>query len=110
MVTAPVIAPPPQRRFEVDGLVVDRYAREAELNGVRLALTRREFDLLVLLVRDPTRVFTRGEIYRVIWGADLARSSRTVDAWAARLRAKLGPRFVTCIRGVGYRLLKDVTL
>jgi DNA-binding response OmpR family regulator len=97
-------------RIEVDGLVIDRLAREAEVDGVRVRLTARPFDLLVLLASDPRRVFTRAEISESLYGIDISRSTRVIDAHAHRLRKELGDRFVLGMKRVGYRLLRDVTL
>lgn len=106
--SAPTLDRP--RVFEVDGLVVDRVAREAELDGRRLALTRRTFDLLVLLASDPERVFTRRQMYIAMYGTDISGTSRTLDTHCLRLRNALDGRFVLGVRGVGYRLQREVLL
>lgn len=78
----------------------------AELHGEPLDLTRKEYALLQCLAADPTRVFSKEELLRSIWGS--RGSTRILDSTACRLRHKLGAqgdRFVVNIWGVGYRLL-----
>lgn len=69
------------------------------------SLTDLEYRLLVALLDDPARVFTRDELQFQLWGQVLP-GSRSLDTHAVRLRAKLGPEFVQNVRSVGYRLLK----
>ena len=91
-------------------LEVDRLAMRARLNGQPLALSAKEFGLLVALARDPRRVITKDELLRHVWGYRSAVRTRTVDTHASRLRRKLaeidpGLRLVTNVWGIGYRLL-----
>jgi DNA-binding response OmpR family regulator len=89
-------------------LEVDPAAREVRLRGGRVVLSQKEFALLRALVADPTRVFTKEELLRSIWGFRAAGSTRTLDSHACRLRQKLGvhgDRFVVNVWGVGYRLV-----
>ncbi len=68
-----------------------------------------EFELLLCLAREPTRVFTRKELLRSVWGYGSGGSTRTVDSHASRLRRKLAldqtQRWVVNVWGVGYRLI-----
>jgi DNA-binding response OmpR family regulator len=90
------------------GLTIDRVNREVRIDGERLRLTYREFELLCYLAALPRRPVSRVELMRDVWhdrvpGGDV--SLRTVDTHVRRLRAKLGPyaRVLTTIRGRGYR-------
>jgi DNA-binding response OmpR family regulator len=94
--------------LRIGPIEVDPPAREARVDGARLALSQKEFALLRTLASDPTRVFTKAELLRTIWGFRAAGSTRTLDSHACRLRAKLGVnggRFVVNVWGVGYRLV-----
>jgi DNA-binding response OmpR family regulator len=78
---------------------------------VRLA--GKEYELLLKLMSDPRRVFTKEQLLRDVWGFRSLGRTRTLDSHASRLRRKLqtaadGP-FVLNIWGVGYRLLPDAT-
>jgi DNA-binding response OmpR family regulator len=90
----------------VGDLSIDPTTREVRLGDERLSLSLKEFALLHTLARQPTRVFSKGELLRDVWGYRSLGATRTVDAHACRLRKKLGgPRWVVSVRGVGYRLV-----
>ena len=72
--------------------------------GEQLNLTRREFELLAFLVRNPARVFTRGELLDRVWGEEFFGTERTVDQHVAQLRSVLGHSAIETVRGRGYRL------
>ena len=95
-------------RLRVGGLEIDPAARIATLNGRRLALSQKEFALLRTLASDATRVWSKDELLRSLWGFRMNSSTRTLDSHACRLRQKLGrsgDRFVVNVWGVGYRLV-----
>jgi len=90
-----------------DGLEVDVARRIARLDGVELALTVREFDLLVFLMRHPGRAFKRAELLEAVWGWTFGDQS-TVTVHVRRLREKVEadpaePRRILTVWGVGYR-------
>jgi DNA-binding response OmpR family regulator len=92
----------------VGDLTIDVRAQEVRIGGRRLALTGKEYGLLVELARDPYRVLTKRELLARVWGHGDAGSSRTLDSHACRLRRKLdggGRRYVVNVWGTGYRLL-----
>jgi DNA-binding response OmpR family regulator len=102
------LAPPPPGEPLRDGdLVVDVQAHEAEAGGEPLALTTREFDLLVFLLRHPRQAFTRDQLLDRVWGWSFGDSS-TVTVHVRRLREKIerdpaAPRRLVTVWGVGYR-------
>ncbi|SDL32854.1 DNA-binding response regulator, OmpR family, contains REC and winged-helix (wHTH) domain [Nonomuraea maritima] len=82
--------------------------REVTVGGAPVTLTRKEFELLLLLARRAPNVVSRDVILDQIWGATWESSSRTLDTHIAALRHKLGPSVVIrTIHGVGYRLQAD---
>jgi two-component system OmpR family response regulator len=93
----------PQRET---GLRIHRSAREVRIDGQRVRLTYREFELLCCLAASPGRTVSRAELIATVWhDSPPGESLRTVDTHVRRLRAKLG-RFadvLTTIRGSGYR-------
>jgi DNA-binding response OmpR family regulator len=103
-------AEPPAGTGEVltDGdLVVDVPRRVARLGGRELALTVREFDLLVFLLRNPGRAFRRGDLLEAVWGWTFGDQS-TVTVHMRRLREKIeddpaNPKRIVTVWGVGYR-------
>lgn len=86
------------------GLVVDARAHRATLDGVDLALTPLEFDVLAVLAADPGAVVRRDALVREVWGAPWSGAARTLDVHVAGLRRKLGADRVETVRGVGFRL------
>ena len=99
---------PSHGRLRAGPLEVDPPSREVRLHGERVALSQKEFALLRTLVSDPTKVFTKEELLRTIWGYRARGSTRTLDSHACRLRHKLaghGERYIVNVWGVGYRLV-----
>jgi DNA-binding response OmpR family regulator len=99
---------PARARVRVGPLEIDSLARQVWLHGECLRLSKKEFALLRALSADPTRVFTREELLRGVWGFRSLGTTRTLDSHASRLRAKLnarGERFIVNVWGVGYRLV-----
>jgi DNA-binding response OmpR family regulator len=98
-------------RLRVGTLEIDPAARSVTLNGRRLVVSQKEFALLRTLAADPTRVFTKDELLRTLWGYRASTnggSTRTLDSHACRLRQKLardGDRYLVNVWGVGYRLV-----
>jgi DNA-binding response OmpR family regulator len=89
----------------VGSLVVDFYARRVTVAGREITLTRKEYDLLAALARQPGGVVTRDHLLAEVWQTTWPGSVRTVEVHVASLRAKLGdPGLVQTVRGVGYRL------
>jgi DNA-binding response OmpR family regulator len=98
-------------RIQVGPLVVDAGSRTATLDGAAMHLTRKEFELLTVLVSNPGRAFSREFLVERIWGTDFDGFDRAVDTHVTRLRKKLGPlgdRIVT-VWGVGYRFNPDTS-
>ena len=95
------------RPWEVGALRVDARRREAEVDGRRLTLRPREFDLLAALARDPGVVMTRDGLLEDVWGTDFPGETRTVDVHVAEVRKQLAPDgpAIETIRGHGYRLV-----
>lgn len=87
---------------------LDPSTRAATIADERLHLPAREFDLLHLLMRNAGRVVRREEIMDELWGGDWFGSSKTLDVHVARLRARLEEdRYITTVRGVGFRFATD---
>lgn len=97
------------QQLHVAGLAVNLHAREVRLCGRLLALRRMEYELLVRLVAEPQRVFSKQELLLVVWGFKSTCGTRTLDSHASRLRRKLsaidGRHWIVNVRGVGYRLI-----
>lgn len=79
------------------------------VDGARVQLTLKEFELLQLFLENIGRVFTREQLLSKIWDADFAGETRTVDVHIGTLRTKLGScgNYIETVRGVGYRLERN---
>lgn len=84
-------------------LTIDRERYEVCLNGQRIALPRKEFALLNLLVSSPGKLFSREEIYARIWGSEVIVGDRTIDVHIRKLRQKIGDKHISTIKGIGYK-------
>ncbi|MFF0738004.1 response regulator transcription factor [Streptomyces chartreusis] len=114
---APVDVPPkpaPEpvgRLIEAAGLRMDPQARRAWRGGRELELTRTEFELLELLVRNAGIVLDHATIYDRIWGYDFGPGSKNLAVYVGYLRRKLdepgAPQLIHTVRGVGYVLRED---
>jgi DNA-binding response OmpR family regulator len=91
------------------GLLLDPQAYAAALDGRALVLTRTEFDLLHLLMRNPGRAFSRAYLLDAVWGENYGAGDRSVDNAVLRLRKKLGDmgEAIETVWGIGYRLAPE---
>lgn len=97
-----VRAAPPDR-----GIVLHPESRVVLQDGLPLALSRLEYDLLLFFANRPRQVFSRGQLLTRVWG-HAQTTNRTVDVHVSRLRRKLGdPDLITTVYGIGYRLADD---
>jgi DNA-binding response OmpR family regulator len=97
-----------RERLQAGDLSIDLGARRAIRGEEELALSNKEFDLLVALVEHQGSVVTREQLMRDVWHTEWMGSSKTLDMHVSWLRRKLGddasaPRHITTVRGVGFR-------
>lgn len=91
-----------------EDIVVNKKTREVTSEGHLCELTLKEFELLVYLMENQSRVVTRDELLNQVWGYEYDGETRTLDMHIRTLRQKLGEKGSSCIktvRGVGYRLV-----
>lgn len=92
--------------LKVGDISIDRERYDVTVGGRRVALTYKEFQLLVLLASNPGRVYSREALLSQVWGYDYFGGTRTVDVHVRRLRSKIespGRSFIETIYLVGYR-------
>jgi DNA-binding response OmpR family regulator len=102
--------PPAPRRLVAGPLEIDLATRVVLVGGIPVGLSQKEYALLVCLAGDASRVFTKDELLRDVWGYVGHARTRTLDSHASRLRRKLKeidplPPYIDNVWGVGYRLL-----
>ncbi|QHF96633.1 MULTISPECIES: response regulator transcription factor [Streptomyces] len=91
--------------LRLGGVTIEPATREVSVDGVRIQLTRKEFDLLALLAQRPGVVFRREQIISEVWRTSWEGTGRTLEVHIASLRSKLRrPALIETVRGVGYRM------
>lgn len=87
----------------VEGSIkIDREKFMVELEGQKILLPKKEFELLELLASRPGKVFNREQILAIVWGNETIVGERTIDVHIRKLREKLGDDYIRTIKGVGY--------
>lgn len=96
-------------RVQLNDMVVDFTARQVSIGGVELELSPKEYELLFFMVRNRGIALTRDRLISEVWGYDFFGDDRTLDTHIKLLRKQLGEyaRYITTLRGVGYRFEKD---
>ncbi|BAE82610.1 response regulator transcription factor [Desulfitobacterium hafniense] len=90
------------------GFTINQITREIMVEGKEVKLTTKEFDLLLVLAKNPGQIFTRDQLLDSVWDFDYCGDSRTVDTHINRLRSKFDSQvgfsdFIQTVRGVGYK-------
>ena len=102
------VATPEESLIKFADVVLDLQTMEVRRGDRQVELTRTEFRLLELLMRNPRVVISRSRIYEQVWGYDFGASSNAIEVYVSYLRRKLEasgePRLIHTVRGVGYTL------
>ncbi|MFI9245590.1 response regulator transcription factor [Streptomyces sp. NPDC053086] len=93
-----------EKSISLRPLHIDPRSREVRLHDRLVPVTSKEFELLYVLAAHSETVVSRKELMAKVWGSNWACTSRTIDTHVSSLRAKLGSRWITTVRGVGYRM------
>ncbi|UVI27790.1 response regulator transcription factor [Paenibacillus spongiae] len=98
----------PDEVLAFEGVVIDLQARTVHVYEKEIALSAKEFELLVCLAQSPNRAFPLDELYNVVWGADSMGDTRTLMVHISNLRKKIepdpaNPVIIVTVRGVGYK-------
>lgn len=97
-----------ESKLKVFDVEIDTASRSISRAGEEIALTMKEFDLLLLLARNRNIALYRETIYETVWGGEYMGQSRTVDLHIQRLKKKLGwDKEITAVYKVGYRLEEE---
>ena len=93
--------------IETNGFKINTLGRKIDINGTSISLTAKEFDLLLLLVTNKDKIYSREELLEIIWGYEYFGDVRTVDVHVRRLREKIEenssqPKYILTKWGVGY--------
>lgn len=88
----------------VRNITIDKDSFKVIHNGREIILTKKEFEILYFLSRNPDKVFNRDDLLRFVWGEDIFVVNRTVDVHIRKIREKLGNEIITTVKGIGYKL------
>jgi two-component system, OmpR family, response regulator RegX3 len=111
--TSAAATPAPNGPLQIGAVELDASARTVTLDGQPLELTRKEFDLLALLMGQAGTVVSRERLIDEVWDVNWFGSTKTLDVHVSGLRKKLGddssdPRYLHTVRGVGFRFASTV--
>ena len=99
--------------FECNGLIIDPIKRKVTLEGVKVELTPKEFDLLYLFMSNPGKSYSRENVLNLVWGYEFSGYEHTVNSHINRLRTKIEadlatPKYILTTWGVGYRFTDEL--
>jgi two-component system alkaline phosphatase synthesis response regulator PhoP len=89
--------------IETSDLTIDKEKYQVQKGDKELILPKKEFELLLLLISRPDKVFTREEIFSRVWGENVVVGDRTIDVHIRKLREKIGGEHIKTVKGVGYK-------
>jgi two-component system, OmpR family, alkaline phosphatase synthesis response regulator PhoP len=89
--------------LNIGNIEINREEYKIIMNGLEIALPRKEFELFYLLASKPGKVFKRDEILDKVWGNEVVVGGRTIDVHIRKLREKIGDDYFKTIKGVGYK-------
>ncbi|WP_299095033.1 response regulator transcription factor [uncultured Metabacillus sp.] len=97
-----------KKEISIRGLTIVETSRRVYVNDKEVNLTAKEFELLTFLAKHPNRVFSKEELFDIIWGQDLAGDITTVTVHIRKIRGKIeidpaNPQFIETVWGAGYR-------
>lgn len=95
----------------IRGLVINKTNRQVYVNGDEVEFTSKEYDLLILLITTPNKVFSKSEIFEKVWGLNSDNDLPTITVHIRKLREKIedipsDPQYIQTVWGVGYKFKK----
>jgi len=89
--------------ISINNLVIDRQSYTVTVDDKKVALAKKEFELLYFLCQHPNKIFNRDDILKRVWGTDVYVVSRTVDVHIRKIREKIGEKYISTVKGIGYK-------
>ena len=89
--------------IEIGTFNIDSETFKVNFDGLAYSLSKKEFEILFLLASKPVKVFTRDQIFDLIWGNNELVSKRTIDVHIRKIREKISQNLIETVKGVGYR-------
>ena len=91
-----------QEQLQYKGLLVDITKKKVSIDGIEISLTKKEFEILLLLLQNKGRVFSREDILAKVWQEEVYVLDRTIDVNITRLRKKIGEYGKCIVTRLGY--------
>ncbi len=93
----------PDHLISFGDLTIDKTSYTIMIKDDKVALPKKEFQLLYFLAENPNKVFSRDDLLQNIWGTDVYVLARTVDVHIRKVREKIGEGYIQTVKGVGYK-------
>jgi two-component system, OmpR family, alkaline phosphatase synthesis response regulator PhoP len=93
--------------IRIKDIAIDKNSYTVFKDSKRIAMARKEFELLYLFCQNPNKIFNREELLKQVWGSDVYVVSRTVDVHIRKIREKIGSEYINTIKGIGYKMELD---
>ncbi|HXA02885.1 MAG TPA: response regulator transcription factor [Cytophagaceae bacterium] len=93
--------------IKIKNISIDKNSYTVYKDTQRIAMARKEFELLYLFCQNPNKIFNREELLKQVWGSDVYVVSRTVDVHIRKIREKIGSEYINTIKGIGYKMELD---
>jgi len=91
-----------RNRLVINDIIIDQERYIIIKQGLEIEMSKKEFELLLVLAKRPGKVFSRDEIFSKVWGDDVVVGERTIDVHIRKIREKIGIDNIKTIKGVGY--------
>lgn len=86
--------------------IIDKDKYTISIDNIELNIPKKEFELFWLLISKPNRVFSRNEIFDIVWGDNVIVGDRTIDVHIRKIREKIGNEHIVTIKGIGYKFVE----
>ena len=104
---------PETNKLQYSDIILDLDGFEATAGGQKAGLSKREFEILRLMMTHPNKVFTKNNLYESVWGGEFLGDDNTVNVHISKLRAKLGEispgkEYIQTVWGIGFKMKEEV--
>lgn len=101
------LASPESKILQFGNFIIDKEKRLIFIDDEPYYLPKKEYEILILLASKPGKVYTREEIYHIVWGYDIFVGDRTIDVHIRKIREKIGGDYIKTIKGIGYKFSNE---
>jgi two-component system, OmpR family, alkaline phosphatase synthesis response regulator PhoP len=106
-ITRDIAAEKKDTTIKIKNLTIDKESFSVYIDNHKIALAKKEFELLYFLCQNCNKAFNREDLLKRVWGTDVFVVSRTVDVHVRKIREKIGDDYISTIKGIGYKFNTD---